>query len=152
MTGESIRTERGCLERAVSMQETAELLLNQGDDWFAVCYFYSAYHMARAAIMTDPIFENLGQLQRKASWLIPEDRYVTAHQGRVGAGGSRAAGINDVVKILYPHIAAQYVRLHMASVEVRYQAGLRAIHRESVVNDFAAVRTAYLERKLIATS
>lgn len=78
-----IRTEEGCLQRALSMKRTAELLWNQGDDWFAVCYFYSAYHMARAAIMTDPIFDALSKIQAKAPWLMLEDRYVTAHQGRV---------------------------------------------------------------------
>ncbi|MBQ3357362.1 MAG: hypothetical protein IJG47_00510 [Microbacterium sp.] len=150
MTESSIRTEEGCLKRAVSMKRTAELLWNQGDDWFAVCYFYSAYHMARAAIMTDPIFEDLARLQKKALWLTLEDRYVTAHQGRVTPGQPRKAGVNDVVRLLYPDIAAEYVRLHMASVEVRYQEGLQAIHRNSAEQDFLAVQSAYLERRLIA--
>ncbi|MFJ2535844.1 hypothetical protein [Microbacterium maritypicum] len=132
------------------MKQTAELLWNQGDDWFAVCYFYAAYHMARAAIMTDPIFDDLTKLQAKASWLTLEDRYVTAHQGRVVSGQPRKAGVNDVVRLLYPGIAAQYIRLHMASVEVRYQEGLRAIHRDSAEQDFLAVQAAYLERRLIA--
>ena len=150
MTDGSIRTEQGCLTRAISMQQTAELLWNQGDDWFAVCYFYAGYHTVRAAIMTDPIFDDLSRLQAKAAWLTIEDRYASAHQGRVAKGQPRKAGVNDIVRLLYPDIAAEYVRLHMASVEVRYQEGLRAIHRESAKQDFVAVRSAYLERRLIA--
>lgn len=150
MSDNGIRTTEGCLKRAVVMKTTAELLLNQGDDWFAVCYFYAAYHTVRAAIMADPVFDNVGRLTAFAPWLVPADRFVTAHKARVAPNSPRKAGVNDVVTLLYPHIAAEYVRLHMASVEVRYQEGLRAIHRDSAVKDFHAVRDAYLEGRLIS--
>lgn len=147
----SLRTVDGCLKRAVSIKNTAKLLHNQGDDWFAVCYFYAAYHIVRAAIMADPIFDDPERLKAASPFLVPEDRFVTAHKGRVSKGVPRQFGVNDVVTALYGDIAAQYVRLHMASVEVRYQEGLRGIHRDSVVTDYEAIVTAYNEGRLVAS-
>jgi hypothetical protein len=148
-TSGSLQTVDACLERAVAIKTTAKLLHNQGDDWFAVCYFYAAYHIVRAAIMADPIFTDLGRLQQKSPHLTLGDRLATAHKGRVVSGSPRQLGVNDLVKILYPQIAAEYERLHIASVEVRYGEGLRGIHRDSVVEDYESIVTAYNEDGLV---
>ncbi|ODA89812.1 hypothetical protein ATY41_03975 [Leifsonia xyli subsp. xyli] len=113
------------------------------DEWFAVCYFYSAYHTVKAAFIEDPVFDDMSRLSGIDQFLIMEDRYATSHHGRV-SGGRRRMGVNDVVTRIYPEIATEYVRLHMASVAVHYSHGLGVISTESVKGDFARVVECYL--------
>lgn len=89
--------------------------------WAAVCYFYSAYHLARAALISDPIFDDWDALRAVDPGLIPEDRYATKHQMR--RGSEKDHGVNDLVALLYPPIRTPYVELHGASTAVRYKMG-----------------------------
>lgn len=89
--------------------------------WSAVCYFYSAYHLARGALRDDPIFSNLGELKQVNDRLIPDDRFAEKHQMR--RGSEKNFGVNDLVELIYPEIAVAYAELHGASVAVRYEQG-----------------------------
>lgn len=145
----ALETSKACLERAIAIRETADRLLNQGDEWYVVCYFYSAYHVVRAALLEDPIFEDLGRLTARSAYLTMGDRLATRHQGYL-AGGDRVLGINDIVRILYPQIAVEYRRLHSASIDVRYGEGLAVISEESIVDDYHTIVDAYRALRLKA--
>lgn len=145
----ALATSEACLKRALASAETAKLLKNQGDEWFAVCFFYSAYHVVRAAMLDDPVFEDMQLLAEKSPHLTIEDRYSTRHHGYMGSGG-RVLGVNDIVTMLYPNVAVEYRRLHMASVDVRYGQGLGVISHESVVDDYETVINAYKDLELHA--
>lgn len=133
----------------MAIKESAVVLRNQGDEWYAVCFFYAAYHMVKAALIEDPVFDDLARLQGINSNLVPDDRFATRHHGFIQVS-TRVMGINDIVRALYPEIAAEYVRLHMASIEVRYGTGLGVISQASVDEDYEAVVTAYREFRLRA--
>lgn len=94
------------------------------NEWAAVCYFYAAYHRVRAALLNDPVFDDLDQLHQFHLNLVPDDRYVTMHKGR-GGRDNREFGVCDLVLRLYRPIAGAYDKLHMASIDVRYNTGLR---------------------------
>ncbi|WP_314148440.1 hypothetical protein [uncultured Leifsonia sp.] len=138
----ALRTAEDCLRRAVSMKESALGLAERDDEWFAVCYFYSAYHTVKAAFIEDPIFDDIQSLSAVDRFLIMDDRYATSHHGRVSAH-HRRHGVNDIVSLLYPGISVEYVRLHMASIAVRYSSGLGVIRSESVKADYAHVVDQY---------
>lgn len=98
------------------------LRTSAGDSWAAVCYFYSAFHLARAAISTDPIWDDFGSMKAVHQDLLPRDQGTTAHNVR--RNGDRRFGLNDLVRILYPPIGIAYLHLHGASVGVRYEKGI----------------------------
>jgi hypothetical protein len=135
-------TAQACLKRAIAAQVTGKMLREAGDEWFAVCYFYAAYHTVKAAFIEDPVFDDVARLAAKSPHLIMEDRFAESHHGRVNFG-TRRLGVNDIVAKLYPDIAVEYVRLHMASMAVRYQQGLGAISVQSVMDDYETVISAY---------
>lgn len=111
------------IERAAYHRDAGEALrVAAGHQWAAVCYFYSAYHLARAALITDPLFGDLGVLKGLDDRLIPDDRFATKHQMR--RGSERAFGVNDLMGILYPQIRSAYLELHGASTGVRYGKGI----------------------------
>lgn len=111
------------VERARYHKRVGDALHSSGpDSWGAVCYFYSAFHLVRAALTHDPIFSDLPQLKSIHPGLIPDDRDVTAHQTRKGS--SRQFGVNDLVRLIHLGILPQYLRLHGASVGVRYERGI----------------------------
>jgi hypothetical protein len=117
-------------DRARRAQAHAEvgdaLYTSAANEWAAVCWFYSAYHLVVAAIAADPVFDDVSRLQRISLYLAPSDRYTERHQGRRRSGAHPEWGINDLVVALYDQdVAAAYDKLHNASVEVRYQSGLR---------------------------
>jgi hypothetical protein len=145
----SLRTAESCLRRAVKTKETADALWESGDEWAAVCYFYAAYHAMKAALIEDPVFDSLTDLAKHSPFLLLEDRFATKHNGYFGAG-VRRMGVNDIVVSLYPTVAAEYVRLHIASVGVRYGNGLAPITLQSVRNDYDAVIGAYQSGELKA--
>jgi hypothetical protein len=95
-------------------------------EWASVAYFYAAYHLVKQAILEDPIWRCPGELAAKHPELRPHVSKVTRHHGK-SAGRRRGQiwGVNELVKLLYPTIHEAYVRLHDASIEVRYQRGLR---------------------------
>lgn len=137
------------MERADAISQTAQRLLAESDEWHAVCHFYAAYRLVRAAFIEDPIFDSMKDLALIDARLALEDRYVERQVGRMD-GRIRTLGVNDVVRLLYPKIAIEYRRLHAASVAVRYSEGLRVIANESVIADFATVVTAYTSGELKA--
>lgn len=148
MTGAALATARACLERAAAMKDSAARLEQVGDEWYAVCYFYAAYHTVKAAFIEDPIFSDLAALTAKNRFLTLQDRFSTSHKGYVNPGaGGRRMGVNDIVRVLYPEIGAEYERLHMASVEVRYRDGLRSKY---VKADFTAIIDRYVAGDLKA--
>lgn len=149
MTHSGLRTAKHCLERAVAMKEAAERIESVEHEWAAVSYFYSAYHTVKAAFIEDPIFTDLARLQAADPRLIMDDKFVTHHRARLG-GGDRKLGVNEIVRILYPTIAARYHRLHMASIAVRYEGGLQAYEFAAVKEDYAAVADAYVNGELRA--
>lgn len=142
ITRPSLRTTAQCLDRADRARATAESLLRADDEWFAVTYFYSAYHLVKAAFIEDPVFDAPDDLTGRDQRLGPEDRFVTRHQGSIDDSG-RTLGVNDVVQSLYPGIAIEYYRLHMASRYVRYGSGLGVITAASVVDDYGVIRDAW---------
>lgn len=120
------------------MRTTGDQLLGDNNEWFAVCYFYSAYHLIKAALIRDPIFDSPTELSRIDVNLTPEHRWSTKHQGRVQRG-SRDPGINDIVVKLYNGVSVEYRRLHSASVNVRYSDGLGVITPATVAQDFSTI-------------
>lgn len=145
----SLRTAAKCEARAGSFQETAASLHAANDEWAAVCYFYAAYHLVKAAFINDPAFDSLKTLAAIDGRLTMDDRFIERHQGRI-QGRTRTLGVNDVVQMLYPSIVVPYRRLHVASIAVRYGEGLRTITSASVVDDFTAVLRAYQAGELVA--
>lgn len=146
---DSLASVQDCLTRAVAIKESAETLRIAGDEWHAVCYFYAAYHTVRAAMLEDPVFRNAKRLSTFSPNLAMQDQHATSHHGYLGHDSrGRKFGVNDIVKLLYPSIAAEYVRLHMASVDVRYGHGLPA--NNFVLSDFVTVADAYTSGSLKA--
>jgi hypothetical protein len=105
-----------------------ELLATAPDEWAAVPMFYSAFHLVRAALVTDPLFDDPGRCARKNVYLSMQDRECTRHntRWRREADGSRSKlwGVNELVTLLYAPIWPYYELMHQASVEVRYGRGL----------------------------
>lgn len=113
-----------CRRRAQKHADVGDALAEAArNEWAAVCWFYSAYHLTRAALLSDPVFEDTPRLQNIYHLLVPEDRHVTRHRGR--RGPHPEMGINDLVEKLYPALSGSYERLHQASIDVRYEDGLR---------------------------
>jgi len=58
--------------------------------------------------------------------LLPQDRDTTRHKGRKNSPAGREWGVTELVLVLYDQqVAAAYEKLHHASIEVRYDDGLR---------------------------
>lgn len=100
------------------------------EEWAGVCYFYSAYHLVKAALTTDPIFDDLTALKKIDPNLMETDRWADKHHVPSKASGF---GINNLVKLIYPETQGSYHELHGASVGVRYGLGVTV-----PLNDLAA--------------
>jgi hypothetical protein len=146
----SVRTPHACLERALQFKADAEQLKALSNQWYAVSYFYAAYHTVRASIMEDPIFQDPSRLKAlNSSWEGP-DRWNDHHQTRRGNGIVGAPGITDLVKELYIDISIEYVQLHSASIAVRYGLGLAGYTSEALTAAFAKIATAATAGELVA--
>lgn len=99
-------------------------LIEAGDEWAAVCFFYSAYHLVKSALLSDPIFDDPTALSKIHPGLTPDHRFTSAHHGRQRPREVRAFGINELVLALYRPVTGAYERLHQGSIEVRYKHGL----------------------------
>lgn len=137
------------LERAVAHMETGDKLKETGDDWFAVCYFYSAYHMVKAAMHVDPIFDSAARCAAVDPRITIESRLAEHHSGGFGQNG-RTLGVNELVFKLYKGIRVPYMRLHAASIDVRYGSGLDTVSPVTVENDFRAISRAYSDGLIVA--
>jgi hypothetical protein len=146
----SLQTAEACMKRAIEFRSDAEALVAIPNQWYAVCYFYAAYHCVRAALLEDPVFKDLTRLKSFDANLIPDDRFNGHHAGRLSGSGPRKPGVSDMVKLFYPDIAIQYERLHGASVAVRYGFGLSAYQPNVLAADFAHIAQASTAGKLVA--
>lgn len=126
MTASGALTEEQHKNRAERHASVGDALAAAGeDDWAAVCYFYAAYHLVRAALVGDPVFDNPNDLARIDVELTPEDRYTQRHKGRKKTSNGREWGVNELVLLLYRPYAGIYDRLHQASIDVRYGRGFK---------------------------
>lgn len=147
MTVSSILTPKACLERAIAFKADAEQLRGISNQWFAVSYFYAAYHTVRASLMDDKIFADLPRLKAHNPNWIPDDRWNGHHSARVGPN---PPGVSDLVKALYPDIAIDYGQLHSASIAVRYGLGLDGYDGDSLASAFHKIATAATAGELVA--
>ncbi|WIB68082.1 hypothetical protein DEI93_03290 [Curtobacterium sp. MCBD17_035] len=151
MTSKALSTAQQCIDRAEACRETADRLAAAGDEWAAVCNFYAAFHVVRAALLADPIFTSIKACAAKHINLQMSDRDVTMHQARLGTSSGRAFGVNDLVKLLYPQIEFEYLELHSWSVNVRYNEGLEPHSSIGASRRYyETIRTAYDEGRLVA--
>lgn len=120
-----------------------------GDEWGAVSLFYSAYHLVRAALLSDPIWTDARSRARINVNLTPDDKNVTRHHGGWRRSG-RVWGVNELVALLYPAIQADYERLHQASCNVRYELGLPNGALADLPGRLAAIRACSDAGTLIA--
>lgn len=113
-------------KRAQQHQIVGDALASAGNEWAAVPWFYSAYHLIKAALLRDPIWETPSALCRIHVDLTERDRFTTRHKGRRGrvSGANVEWGVNDLVQKLYRPAFGAYSRLHSASNSVRYGVGL----------------------------
>ncbi len=112
------------LVRAARHRKVGDALYDAEDEWAAVCYFYSAYHIVQHALLTDPVFDDPTLVASIHPSLSPDHRHTHAHHGRQRKGQVREWGVNEIVGKLYRGIAGGYNRLHQASVHVRYESGI----------------------------
>lgn len=146
-----VRDVKVHLQRADGHETTGNALRAVSDEWFSVAYFYSAYHLVKAAMNVDPIFGSATSLAKIDPHLTIEGRFAEHHSGGFGKNG-RTLGVNDVVFKLYPGIRVAYTRLHMASCHVRYGHGLTTLSPQAAFDDFQVVRKAYHEGAIVAAS
>lgn len=116
------------LERAARHRKVGDALADAGDEWAAVCWFYGAYHLAKDGLTSSPVWDEPGALDAISPELHPDDRYTDRHKGRrAGPKGEREWGINELLlKLFAGEVSRMYVRLHEASIDVRYRTGLKA--------------------------
>jgi hypothetical protein len=125
------------------------VLFEAGHEWAAVAWFYSAYHMVKAAFIRDPIFDDYDRLSRLNSKLRPEDRYEIRHSYGGGLSGTQY-GVDELVWFLYRPIASDYKLLRMRSCDVRYRNGLsRPDDLQGIRQSFAKVHAAYKAQDLV---
>lgn len=101
---------------------TTQLLMDAGNEWAAVTGFYSCYHLLRAAMMQEPLFDQPIELSRVHHTLQSGDRYETKHS--LGGLNKAALGMKEICTVVYPHIAPRYYLAHDASNGIRYDGGL----------------------------
>lgn len=137
-------------ERAAHHGHVGRALISTGEaQWGAVCFFYAAYHLVRAALTSDPIFLDPTRLSRMNPELTPSDQSVGRHKGRRQSANGREWGVNELVALLYPRFMQPYERLHQASIDVRYYSGLRASSADLEAN-LKSIEDGYASGKLVA--
>lgn len=109
-------------ERAEDHWEATLRLIEADDEWAAVTAFYSCYQLARAALLSDPIFNDFSALKDIHENLTPDDRAATKHNAH--RPGRPDFGVVDLVQALYKYMGGAYRTLHRGSVSVRYYRGL----------------------------
>ena len=142
MTETTLQTPDACRQRAAVMASDADQLCALPSQWYAVSYFYAAYHTVRAALIQDSVFSDLNRLKAHNIQWTPDDRRATHHQARKGRTQANAPGVNDLVKTLYPEIAIEYIQLHSASVAVRYGLGLGGYDAKALATAYTTIAEA----------
>lgn len=136
-------------ERADEHLAAGHQLMTIGSDWAQVAFFYSAYHFARAALLSDPIFEDPGRCAAADSDLQLADGQTQRHQARRRKGQPKEWGVNDLVRLLYRDINVQYQSLHAASLDVRYYVGAK-MPTSKVAEAADAIADAYAAGRMVA--
>lgn len=113
----------GHLEQAQSHLRSAEAILNAGEGgWAVTAAFYSAFHVMRAAILEDPIWDRGPVALTNINPMLGADcQFAEHHQGNPKT--NRSPGVREVVGYLYPQCRDRYLLLHGASITVRYKEG-----------------------------
>lgn len=139
--------------RADSHETLADVLAETQQEWAAVVYFYSAYHLVSATLLRDPVFDDPSRLASLNPQLTMADRRTTRHHGymQFGPGGSRTKiwGLNDLIGALYKHVWPFYLQLHEASIDVRYNNGLR-VPLEKVAQAHGLIKDEFTAGTLVA--
>lgn len=139
------------LRRAERHRKIGDLLAEADDEWAAVPLFYSAYHLVKAALLVDPIWSDLRQLTAISVDLAPEDKFTDRHKGRKRQTGQpREWGLNELVLKFYRPVVGSYDRLHQASINVRYGAGLPAGAVEPLQAAMQQIQDAHEADSLVA--
>lgn len=111
-------------QRSASHLVVGRGLIEVGEaSWGGVAVFYSAYHLIKAALIEDPIFDDFDRLRALDATLTADDRYATSHHGR--RKPPIQWGINELVLKLYRSVVGDYERLHQASIDTRYGTGYK---------------------------
>jgi len=110
------------LERSEEHYKIGKVLAESNHEWTAVALFYSAYHLVRHGLRTDPIFDDEQALLRIDPELEQHHRNITRHRGR-RRSVEREWGMIELALLLYRPVVGKYDRLHQLSVEVRYGRG-----------------------------
>lgn len=110
-------------QHAHSHLRSAEVILDAGEGgWAVTAAFYSSFHVMRAAILADPIWDQGPTALSKVNPNLSMDcRYASHHQGNAKRG--RGPGVREIVRWLYPEYNSRYSLLHGASITVRYEQG-----------------------------
>lgn len=138
------------VERAKYHAQLGKTLFQIGNEWAAVTLFYASYHMVKASFVRDPVFDDPQRLFGIDDRLRAEDRFETKHSyGGIGRNAVQL-GVNEIVTRLYPRINRDYGLLHLASCDVRYRGGLRAITHESVRTSYETILGTFSEGLLVA--
>ena len=125
MTQGDVLSVQGHLEVADRHLKSVEQIAQVSETWAIIACFYSSYHYMRAALESDPIFEDATALSRISTQLQIGCKAVTHHNAHIRSG--RLPGVNDVAKMLYGKVGGKYVLLHGASVTCRYAQGAEAL-------------------------
>lgn len=127
---------------------TAEKLAAEDDPWAAVAAFYSVYPLLRAALIQDDIFSDMRRLKSINPNLMTDDRYIKKHDA--GPRNKTAFGLNQLCTAMYLHATAEYHYCHKASIQVRYESGLRFPYSiPTVMNRAEAFRKEYIAGNLV---
>ena len=110
------------LARSRDHYNIGKVLAEAEHEWAAVALFYSAYHLVRHGLRTDPVFDDEQALLRIHSELGQHHRDITRHHGRYRRVG-REWGMIELTLLLYRPVAGKYDKLHQLSTEVRYGRG-----------------------------
>lgn len=110
------------LARSEDHYKIGKVLADVKHEWAAVALFYSAYHLVRHGLRTDPIFDDEQALLLIDPKLAQEHQDITRHHGRY-RGLGREWGMIELTLLLYRPVAGKYDKLHQLSNEVRYGRG-----------------------------
>jgi hypothetical protein len=72
-----------------------------GNEWASVCNFYAAYHLVKAAMLADPLFDDPSPVAAAQADLNMDDRYTERHRRRKSRDTGRVWGVNDLVVLVY---------------------------------------------------
>lgn len=126
--GDTALSPQQHIEAAHRHLAAARELASVSGEWAVVAAFYSAYHHMRAAIYSDPIWDQgptaLSEIDKH---LQMDCRTASHHQGNAKTG--RSMGVTDIARKLYPAHGNQYRILHGASITCRYGSGVGSLLR-----------------------